>query len=445
MGEEDLVEIVDDAEIVDDDEEQIDPEAYGRAKAELEERCRSAHIEVSERQFPDGENYLVVGLPNGREKRSINLSSIEQINTFLSIPFERYTFLGDYVAICSYGEGTVEAVVRVAGGHMPSSSPLRRLLSIYRLSKEEDEQDKSIEVRSEEHDPPIIIRLAPIPAALRILSRGTFFSRTVGIFITGLHLSQHNHALNLLEKMSNSLFLQIDMLDGVQLSLVKERRRSRPARRSRRENEFNALEFPKTEYDEAPISLYWYARSAVGMPLLQFLAYYQVVEFFFYTYSQEVARRKIRAILKDPVFRLDRDGDIGRILSAVTTKGRGYGDERSQLRATLQACIDPADLRKFLTESDERAQFFSNKQKGLTNHKLPIGNIETDLRGDVAELLYDIRCKIVHTKGEGHEHEGDVELLLPFSKEADLLFHDIELLQYIARRVLISASSPLRY
>jgi hypothetical protein len=96
-----------------------------------------------------------------------------------------------------------------------------------------------------------------------------------------------------------------------------------------------------------------------------------------------------------------------------------------------------------LTETEERTGFFSNKQKGLTNHKLPIENVDADLRNDVADLIYDIRCKIVHTKGEGHE--GDVKLLLPFSQEADLLFYDIELLQYVARLVLIAASSPLRF
>jgi hypothetical protein len=47
----------------------------------------------------------------------------------------------------------------------------------------------------------------------------------------------------------------------------------------------------------------------------------------------------------------------------------------------------------------------------------------------------------VHTKGEGSE--GEVELLLPFSKEAELLFYDIELMQYVARKILVSASAPL--
>jgi len=178
------------------------------------------------------------------------------------------------------------------------------------------------------------------------------------------------------------------------------------------------------------------------MPLLQFLAYYQVIEFYFVSYSQEDAKRKIQSILKDPTFRLDRDADIGRLLSTFSARGQGFGDERSQLRACINACVDSAELRKYLTETDDRSEFFSSKQKGLTGHKLPIANKDADLRNDVADLVYDIRCKIVHTKGDARE--GQVDLLLPFSKEADLLFHDIELLQYLARQVLISASSPIR-
>jgi hypothetical protein len=39
-------------------------------------------------------------------------------------------------------------------------------------------------------------------------------------------------------------------------------------------------------------------------------------------------------------------------------------------------------------------------------------------------VLYALRCKIVHTKGQSSD--GEVELFLPFSKEAELLFYDIE-------------------
>ena len=85
--------------------------------------------------------------------------------------------------------------------------------------------------------------------------------------------------------------------------------------------------------------------------------------------------------------------------------------------------------------------FFSSKTKGLTDIVIPIGNGTAGLRNEVADRIYDIRCKIVHTKGGSRQ--GDVELILPFSSEEQMLYLDIDLVQYVARQVLIAASSSL--
>jgi hypothetical protein len=237
-----------------------------------------------------------------------------------------------------------------------------------------------------------------------------------------IQISQHDQALSLLERLSNSLFFQIDLAFDVPLSLARERRPlGRAVRRSNSDNQIG-IHFPKSEYDEAPISLYWYARGAIGMPLLQFLAYYQSIEYYFPVYSQAEAQRKIRNILKDPSFRLERDADIGRILTTVKGGGWGFGDERSQLRAAIQECLDPDALRAFFTSDRKRVEFFTSKNKGLTERRISINNPDADLRNDVADRIYEIRCKIIHTKVGGQE--GDVELLLPFSKEAELLYFD---------------------
>lgn len=242
--------------------------------------------------------------------------------------------------------------------------------------------------------------------------------------------------------MANSLFFQIELVSGVPLALLRQRRYFRPAGRKEKSITIDDIRYPKNEYDDAPISLYWYARSAVGMPLLQFLAFYQVVEFYFPTYYQAEARRKIRTILKNPTFRSDRDADLGKILSAIQIgRGGGLGDERSQFRASITECVDPDSLREFVTETESRIKFFSSKTKGLTDHKLPIANPTIDLRNDVADRIYDIRCKIVHTKADSRS--GEIELLLPFSKEAEQLYYDIELVQYISQQVLIAASTPI--
>ena len=176
---------------------------------------------------------------------------------------------------------------------------------------------------------------------------------------------------------------------------------------------------------------------------MAFLDYYQVIEFYFPTYFQAEAKRTIRRILKSPVFRADRDADIGRVLSALSSKGGSIGDERSMLRATLQECVEPGDLRTFLSSNKRKQEFFSSKTKRLTSNKLPLANLTADLRNDVADRLYDIRCKIVHTKND--TREGDVELLLPFSREAEQLYYDIDLIRYLASQVLITASSTLKF
>ena len=74
-------------------------------------------------------------------------------------------------------------------------------------------------------------------------------------------------------------------------------------------------------------------------------------------------------------------------------------------------------------------------------HKIPVSNPNLDLRADVADRLYDIRCKIVHTKNENTEE--DISMILPFSDEAEYLSHDIDLAEYVASRVLIFSSREI--
>jgi hypothetical protein len=176
------------------------------------------------------------------------------------------------------------------------------------------------------------------------------------------------------------------------------------------------------------------------MPLLQFLAFYQCIEFYFPTFSKAEARRKIALLLKDPTFRADRDSDVARLLSAISiSRSGGVGDERTQLRASINECLNPEELREFLTAEEDRAAFFSGKQKSGV-HKIPMTNETADLRNDVADRLYNIRCRIVHTK-DSEQHAGN--MILPFSEEADHLIFDIDLAQFVAQKVLIATSSHL--
>jgi hypothetical protein len=434
--------IMSNEDILDEEEKESeieDPKKFKAACLEVQKRCKAAGIELEEKKDLDGDIYFSVGLPSGREKRWVTLFSLEQITNFLKIPFERYVFLGDFIAFCSYEDSIIEAEISLHGRGLTRISHETLSRRLFKEKFVESEEYTSLMELDHPNEQNIRLSIGKISQDLSFFG-GWGSSRSASLKIMGVVVSQHDHALGLLEKLSNSLFFQIDMAINLPLGLRRSRRMIRKTKRMRESLEFK---FPHHEYSEAPISLYWYARSASEMPLLQFLAYYQCLEFYLPIYSEVKGIRKVRRILKDPIFRLDRDQDIGKILSAIKTGGYlGYGDEKSQLRAVIQECIDTDELRQFLTYFKDREEFYSSKTKGLAVHKIQIQNKSADLRNDVADRIYDIRCKIVHTKSGSKE--GEIELLLPFSKEAELLYHDIELIKFLAQKVLIASSSRLQ-
>lgn len=425
-----------------DEQDSMDPVAYrteyAAARKELERRCSEAGLELRESEgIEEDDVTLEVGLPAGRETRWVYLFDLDDLRQILHVSFEQFVFLSGYDAICSYRSGEIEALVR------PLNALSRRLLQRRIFGRREGEEaDEYASSKLE------LVPDAPLSGPKIVLSQPTENIRALARANSGLSVrlvnagvTQHDQAAALLEKFTRPLFFQIDLLTNVPLSIQSARGRGMPMRRASTPEITSSLQYPRNEYDDAPLSLYWYARSAVGMPLLEFLAFYQVIEFYFPTYSRAEANRRIRGILKDPTFRHDRDADVSRILSAIQlNRGGGLGDERSQLKATLMECVDAERLRQFLEGNEERKAFLSSKGKPLTSHRIPIGNAGADLRDDVAQRIYDIRCKIVHTKSDG---AGDVELLLPFSKEAAQMAHDIGLIEFVAKQVLIAASTVL--
>lgn len=408
------------------------------AKESLATRCKAAGISFENVTESDGDWRVRIGMKCGRNVRYLTRWSAGTINSLLELQFEKYVFLSDLEAICSYTDGTIEAGIRYAGnGIFPSGAMHRRLFGVERPD-EFDLTTAKLVIAPQQHGQPHL----EISQASEIFQELLGHSRGLTLKLSNCQVTTHDGALALLQKIAGSLLFQADLITNIPMTLERERRRFVRSRSVRRAESQPQLQYPQTQFESAPLSLYWYGRSATGMPLLQFLAFYQVIEFFFPIYSQSEAHRKLKAILKNPTFRGDRDTDIAKLLSAIHVSRSGaFGDERSQLRATLIECTDSDAIRTFLNEDEGRKEFFHTKSKSLPYQKIPLANASTDLRGDVAERVYDIRCKIVHTKTDSRD--GSVELLLPFTPEAEQLAFDIELVQYLAQRVLITSSTPL--
>ena len=166
------------------------------------------------------------------------------------------------------------------------------------------------------------------------------------------------------------------------------------------------------------------------------------IEFFFPQFSRQETIAKIKNILKDPAFDGTKDSYINVILNTTSEGRKGpLLEERKQLGATLKQCVDPSMLRDFLNETPERKQYFTSHYKKISEKKIALTE-DTGIVDQTAGRIYDIRCKVVHTKNlEGGEGE---EMILPFSREADLLFDDVELIKFLAQKVLIASSVALK-
>lgn len=407
------------------------PSDFLRLKAYCDANKLKCTISTMEADFP----VISIEFRNGRETRVVSILAEEEAEALLRYPLSEIVFLGGYSAVCSYEGRWIEAAVRPHG-------PMGRALLARRIfgkSLSRDTEPAEIEIQEVSTQTGLAMRLTEAKGILSALD----YSTPLYLRIEGVGITEHDKALNLLEDLSNSLFMQMDFRFDIPLTIARDRSLSRRLTRSRgRLDQDNQLTYPRHSYERTPSALYWYARSATSMPLLQFLAFYQCIEFFFPQFSRLQTIAKIKNVLKDPAFDASKDSDINTILNATLEGRRGsLLDERKQLRATLEQCVDAAALRDFLNETEERKAYYGTHFKKISDKRISLSDDGLVLE-QTCERIYDIRCKVVHTKNlDGGEGE---EMILPFSREADLLMDDVDLIKFLARKVLVASSVPLR-
>lgn len=414
-------------------------EATEKIKDEFVRRCEKADLAYELLDVPG--LLATVQLPQGRESREVVVNQ-DTAQDLIDNNFENYVFLGHYQAICSYEAGDIEVLLEVAGSGAAAGPVLSR-----RFQEDESDADgmspgdtaEFFSVAGPSGVSLSVGRASPLIQAMVGWDPVGRAKRAASLRIQGLTRSRHDTALAAMETIGNGLLFQLD--SKLDLPILLRRQPRRRFRRPRRISPAE-VEFPASEFDPEPMSLFWYGRGAEGLPLLQFFAYYQVLEFYFGQFAEQEARRRVRSLLKDPGFSPHHDRDIGKVVRVASrAAGQSLRDERAQLRATIRGCADADDLRGYLTESDRRTKFFETKQSELTDVTIRPVISDSDLLERIAERIYDIRCRIVHTKDEGGKDE--VGLLLPFSPAARKLTWDINLLERIARQALIHASRPL--
>jgi hypothetical protein len=399
----------------------------------IEIRCKSSNIAFERGEDEDGDPYATLTLGDKVDSRSVRVYNSDIAQRILDITFENYKFVYGYEGICDYSSGFVEVALR--------SSFLAPSMAFRKLSKALGEENGPIIIAPPTADTSKpTIRIGAASKEFRALSR--FLGGSIITFtLTSVKSQKMEDLVREIRTYSDNIMLQIDSVIGSTF-LLQRSRKVGGKRRIDKSLAQHGLAYPVSRYNDVAASLYWYAKSARDMPLLRFLAFYQTVEYYFPRYSTIEARKRVSYIIKSPTFRPFNDDDIDKIVASVrSSRGGGLGDERSQLRAVIGECLSPDDIRSYLESSPEIKDHFVGKSRKHRYHKVPIENKSADLRNDIADRIYDIRCKIVHTKS-GVDGDG-LQMLVPFSEEADYLAYDIEMMEFVAKAVLVASSGDV--
>lgn len=399
--------------------------------------------------------------PNGRSTVPVRYGSRDFAN-LLEVDFEQVAFLGDYEAMRQKDSGEIEALLRSTAG---SSRFGRGVVGLARLPGVEILRSESTETLDDEdvdyvEEPSwrrpenwrlilahkerdgVELEISPLSCLFETVLYGEQIrpARPISIKIRGGAARTSDEAVELLEDVANSFLFDLDLLHDLPIALATHHARERSLRRPRSDR---ARRFPLNRYPPEPLALYRYGRSAGDLPLLQFLAFYQSLEFFFSIYSREQSLSQLRTTLTDARFDPRSSSDLNKLLIMASPGARGFSSEKEQLRTTVRGCTNAVLLREFIESSERMTEHFCGKKQAIQGaQKLTLQSGSSDLRDQVADRIYAIRCRIVHTKQDGGD--SGVDLLLPSSKESRSMGPDVALVRLVSERALAAQASSLR-
>lgn len=391
---------------------------------------------ASEDEIEDEEidRWVEIEFRNGRAKRRLRIYE-DEADVLLSTALDKVSFVGDYMAFTDQTSNVIEAAVVHNGPGMISRTPQLARIPGAKVTYDEDTgdgrrwvKDAAVEVEKGNHK-----LLLTSASELGSVLLGRMNRRSTVLRIEGYSVDQHDDSLRLLERLSGSLFFDIDVMYGVPMTLRRKRAsRGRDAHsRSRKEPSF-----PASEYAPESLALYQYGRSAQGLPLLEFLAYYQSIEFFFPAFAHSETSSAMRTELMNPRFNPSSDNDISRLIQLAAPAVRAGVGEREQLRSTLRAATSREGVREAIKRIEEGGNTSLIAKNGGIRGTEALRPTAEDIREQIADRFYTIRCRIVHTKQDGGPN-GE-ELLLPTSDEASRLVGDTALLRYVAQQAIFS-------
>lgn len=232
------------------------------------------------------------------------------------------------------------------------------------------------------------------------------------------------------EKIARSLIYELNFRNGVVVELDAPALGPDIALARRAPEVFKEVRYPRTTVQYEVSILFGFASQVADDPPLAFLSYYQALEYFFPVFMRERAIKGIRRELRDPAFDEASTESLLRVLGAA--EGAFPRTEQHQLRVLVKEYARAGKLEDFFSRN--WGNYFSNKGpiKGVPS--VNVKNTGQNLSEQVADRIYQIRNRIVHSKDD--PKYGDARVLLPRSAESNALTPDVLLVRLLATEAI---------
>ena len=86
-------------------------EEFQKALTKIVRRCEAAKIQFEYVTNAFERRILAINMPAGRRRQLVKVTDHFEANRLLDSNFQKYSFVGDYDAICSYEDGYIEALL----------------------------------------------------------------------------------------------------------------------------------------------------------------------------------------------------------------------------------------------------------------------------------------------------------------------------------------------
>ncbi|MBB5477650.1 hypothetical protein [Micromonospora parathelypteridis] len=246
-------------------------------------------------------------------------------------------------------------------------------------------------------------------------------------------------ALHVAEELARSLLFEAAASLRTSTSLIP--RRERGSYHARIASRLATLRFPVARFNDQAAALFQLASDHFNQTVLnRYILYYQSVEYYLPLHDRKAAIQQIRRTLHSPLFSLSEDEDV---LSLIGILGRQSSkSERDSFVDLVADSVGSDRIMNWLTQLERSVPEHFTK-RGPIKHVTTLSSKDTsrDIVKQVANRIYDVRCRIVHSKAGGGK-EG-IEAIFPGDREANALQPDLELLRVVAIEVISGFGSPL--